>query len=98
MSADSTVDLLHFPPLEIARQFTILDWDLWEAIPPWEFLDLRWQKKNKKEVAPNIIASTEHFNHISDWVATKICLTENQQNRIKILKRFFEDLLTLPCI
>jgi len=90
LPVDTNIDIIYFPTIEIARQLTILEWNRWGAINPWEFLDLSWTKKNKNEAAPNIIAASDHFNNISDWVATKICFTENFRERVKILKRFID--------
>uniref|UniRef100_A0A6B2KXG8 Ras-GEF domain-containing protein n=1 Tax=Arcella intermedia TaxID=1963864 RepID=A0A6B2KXG8_9EUKA len=95
LPSDVNVNVMLFPPEEIARQITISEWKIWEAIKPWEFLDLKWQKPNKKELAPNILAFTERFNYINAWVATTVCLTENFKSRVKIIKRFIDIAMAL---
>lgn len=47
MLKDPSVDILACPPLEIAKQLTLIEWKMWSAIKPYEFLDLAWTKKDK---------------------------------------------------
>ena len=42
-------------PLEIARQLTIVEWDLYSRIVPKELLSLSWQKKDKELKSPNLL-------------------------------------------
>jgi len=65
---------------------------------PIEFLDLRWQKKNKRDLAPNIINMIDRFNYISSWVATTICTAENIKDRKRVLKRYIDITISLKQI
>ena len=38
---------------EIARQLTLIEWDMWSSIKPYEFLNLAWTKKDKASRAGN---------------------------------------------
>lgn len=44
---DPNVDILACPPLEVAKQLTLIEWKMWSSIKPYEFLDLAWTKKDK---------------------------------------------------
>ena len=56
---------LDIPPLEIARQLTIVEHDLFCQIQPKECLNCCWSGKRQKELAPNILNMIEHFNQVS---------------------------------
>lgn len=57
---------LQTPPEEFASQLTQLDIVTFRAIAPEELSSCAWSKKNKLEVAPNVVAFTRRFNHVSD--------------------------------
>lgn len=75
---------------ELARQWTLLDWHLWEAIKPWEFLNCNWNRKRKEELAPNIVALTKSFNRAAGWVSTLIVKTQTLKERVKVIKKFID--------
>jgi len=41
-------------PIEVARQLTILEYDIFKGIKPTEFLDQAWLKDDKLKQAPGI--------------------------------------------
>jgi len=74
---------------EIARQLTMVEWNIWKLIQPWECLNLAWtRKETAKTEAPNVLAMIERFNYVSGWVATTICNTEKTKDRVKIMRKF----------
>jgi hypothetical protein len=75
---------------EIARQLTLIEWDIWVKIQPWECLGLSWTKKNKETAAPNVLALINRFNVVSGWVATTICTLESVKKRTKAIGKFLE--------
>lgn len=49
----------------LARQFCIVEQQMYMAMPVAEFLSKRFSGRNKAEEAPNIIRSIAHFNSVS---------------------------------
>jgi len=80
--------LLDCHELEVARQITILTWDVWHAIKPWECLGLAWTKKGGK--AQHIEEMTRNFNYMSGWVTTTILVTPTLRGRVKFIKKFLD--------
>ncbi|KAL6078395.1 FtsK-like domain-containing protein [Balamuthia mandrillaris] len=73
----------------IAKDMTMLEWELFSAVEPREFLNHAWQKDDKQKRAPNICKLIDHFNHVSYWVATQI-LTKGNKDKASLLKRFIK--------
>lgn len=56
---------LQTPPEDFASQLTQLDIVTFRCIAPEELSSCAWSKKNKLEVAPNVVAFTRRFNHVN---------------------------------
>jgi son of sevenless-like protein len=63
--------VLAFHSEEIARQLTLIEFELFQKIKPWEFLGLQWNKKDKDLKAPNILAMIQRFNQVQKNSFTK---------------------------
>eukprot|EP01130_Rhizamoeba_saxonica_P003254 TRINITY_DN1390_c0_g1_i1.p1 TRINITY_DN1390_c0_g1~~TRINITY_DN1390_c0_g1_i1.p1 ORF type:complete len:956 (-),score=231.94 TRINITY_DN1390_c0_g1_i1:343-3210(-) len=87
---DRSAPLLEQNAEEIARQITMIEWEIWNDIKPWECLGLAWTSKDKEDKSPNILRMIERFNYVSGWVATVICTTENLKKRIKVTQKFVQ--------
>jgi hypothetical protein len=77
--------LLEIDPQEMARQITILDFLLFSAIQPREFLGLGWLKGDKDLRSPNIVKMTTWSNHIVSWLTTEILAHRDIKSRVKIM-------------
>jgi len=86
----SHLAFLAFHPEEIARQMTLIEWDLFKSIKPWECIGQSWAKKDKETKAPNILGMILRFNKVSMWVKNTIVQTENLKSRTEALTRFIE--------
>jgi RasGEF N-terminal motif/RasGEF domain len=65
-------DIFHVvEPVEIARQLTLVEFDLYKAIAPKELLNLNWMEDDKEERAPNVLVMIRWFNNISGWVSAR---------------------------
>ena len=73
-------------PKELARQMTLIERDLFGALQPWEFQELRFAKKDKS-LAPNVNAITQHFNRMSRWFAEEVLQVADLDERTRTLER-----------
>lgn len=58
-------DILRIAPEDFATQLTILDWPVFSSIQPDELTSCGWNKKNKLNVAPNVVTFSRRFNHVT---------------------------------
>jgi len=77
-------------PIEIARQMTLVDYNLCRAIEPMECLGLAWTKPDKEERASNLLQMIRRFNQVSKWVAVTIVSEANIKRRTKLLTHFID--------
>ncbi|KJE92340.1 hypothetical protein CAOG_03326 [Capsaspora owczarzaki ATCC 30864] len=74
--------------LEIARQITLVDYELFRAVEPVECLEQAWSKKDKLTRAPNVLAFIKRFNDLSLLVVSCIVLTPDIKARALVLRKF----------
>jgi len=84
----SSLDPLLVPPEDLASQLTLLDLPVFCAIQPEELISCKWNKKNKREIAPNIVAFISRFNHVSFWTVQEILRHEDLRSRTDTLAHF----------
>lgn len=80
-----TTDFLEWNPTEIARQITIIEYNIFRKITPKECFALGWNKKDKNIQSPNIVALIERFNVMSAWISTMIVREEVFKRRVALL-------------
>ncbi|KAL6050429.1 RasGEF domain containing protein [Balamuthia mandrillaris] len=80
--------LLDWHPTEIARQITLIEFDLFQRIQPKEFLNQSWNKQGREDKAPGICALIDRFNEMSMLMATSILLLEELDDRRAMLKKW----------
>lgn len=80
--------LLDFKALEIAKQMTLLDAELFQKIEIPEVLI--FAKDQCEEKSPNLNKFTEHFNKMSYWVRSKILMLTCAKEREKYVEKFIK--------
>ncbi|KAJ3436717.1 ras guanine nucleotide exchange factor i-related [Anaeramoeba flamelloides] len=73
---------------EIARQMTIIDFEIYCKIKPAELLNLAWSKPKLKHRSKNVIGLIHRFNDVSNWVASSIIRVDRIKKRAKQMIRF----------
>lgn len=81
------IRFLDLHPLEVARQITLIDFQIFRKIRAREYIQKAWLKNRK--FAPNVISLVENFNRMTFWVASEIVLAKDDQ-RLLTLHRFIE--------
>eukprot|EP00041_Stephanoeca_diplocostata_P032407 m.1037421 g.1037421 ORF g.1037421 m.1037421 type:complete len:369 (-) comp24143_c0_seq10:104-1210(-) len=89
------LSVLDTPPLSLAQQITLLDFEAFEQIGPEELRGEAWTKKNKCELAPHVIGFTRRFNDVSYWVITEILRHDELSQRARCLSHF---IYTAKCL
>eukprot|EP00004_Rigifila_ramosa_P014937 TRINITY_DN343_c0_g1_i1.p1 TRINITY_DN343_c0_g1~~TRINITY_DN343_c0_g1_i1.p1 ORF type:complete len:1009 (-),score=276.87 TRINITY_DN343_c0_g1_i1:65-2644(-) len=75
---------------EIAKQMTLADFSLYQALQPVELLNQSWNKEKLRYRAPNLLALIDRFNSIGAWVSSIICWEESFELRRKKMKRVYQ--------
>ncbi|KAJ3015789.1 UNVERIFIED_CONTAM: hypothetical protein HDU68_012566 [Siphonaria sp. JEL0065] len=85
---DIRLNILDIDPLELARQLTLIEAELFVNIKPREFLDMAWMKDNKEIKSPNITKMVHWSNHVVQWLASEILsVKENHKVRSQVFER-----------
>lgn len=87
--------ILDFDPLEMARQFTIIESKLYCSIQPEELLALEWTKKTGSK-AVNVRAMSTLSNDLANLVADTILNLEDAKKRAVIIKQWVK--IAMKCL
>lgn len=74
-------------PLELARQLTLIESQMFRAIPKDEYLNKGF---NNPELAPYMNTLIKRFNDVTAWIAQEILNRDNLKERTNVLARFLE--------
>uniref|UniRef100_A0A0N5AE61 PH domain-containing protein n=1 Tax=Syphacia muris TaxID=451379 RepID=A0A0N5AE61_9BILA len=83
-------DLLTLHPLEIGRQLTLIEFDLYRAIKPIELVGLAWTKSDKDRRSPQLLRLIDHSTKLTYWVAKSIVETPSLEERVEMVSRVLE--------
>jgi hypothetical protein len=74
-------------PTEIARQLTLMEYEIYCSIAPSECLNQGWTRATKHDTSPHIMAMIEHFNIVTRWLAIEILAPEDVHDRAAAMHR-----------
>ncbi|EEC07895.1 RAL guanine nucleotide exchange factor with PH domain and SH3 binding motif (RALGPS), putative, partial [Ixodes scapularis] len=81
-------DVLKVDTEDFATQLTLLDRDVFRKIRPEELTSCGWNKRNKMAIAPNVVAFTCRFNHVSLWVVREVLRGRTARHRAELVSHF----------
>lgn len=88
-------DLLTMSADDIARQLTLIEFEIYSKIQTSEFINQAWAKEKTRHLAPNIRAAIDRFNLITKWVCTVILKEEKIRSRTKVMSKLIKVAKTL---
>nr|XP_060491428.1 ras-specific guanine nucleotide-releasing factor 2 isoform X3 [Panthera onca] len=74
--------------MELAEQITLLDHIIFRSIPYEEFLGQGWMKLDKNERTPYIMKTSQHFNDMSNLVASQIMNYADISSRANAIEKW----------
>ncbi|KAM6149114.1 LOW QUALITY PROTEIN: ras-specific guanine nucleotide-releasing factor 2 [Erethizon dorsatum] len=74
--------------MELAEQITLLDHIVFRSIPYEEFLGQGWMKLDKSERTPSIMKTSQHFNDMSNLVASQIMNHADVSSRASAIEKW----------
>uniref|UniRef100_A0A673LPR3 Ras protein-specific guanine nucleotide-releasing factor 2a n=1 Tax=Sinocyclocheilus rhinocerous TaxID=307959 RepID=A0A673LPR3_9TELE len=74
--------------MELAEQITLLDHIVFRNIPYEEFLGQGWMKMDKNERTPYIMKTSQHFNDMSNLVASQIMAHADVSSRAASIEKW----------
>jgi hypothetical protein len=82
--------VLKWHPEEIARQLTLLEYELYRRVQLPELMNQNWTRAAAHELSPNLTTLIAHFNRISQWVQTTILRHIDAKLRARLVTHFVE--------
>ncbi|KAI8802580.1 ras guanine nucleotide exchange factor domain-containing protein [Cladochytrium replicatum] len=80
--------LMELDPVEVARQLTLLESQIFYRIQPFELMNQEWAKTVGTSMAVNVKEMASLSTKMTGWVAETIVLEKDLKKRAAILKNF----------
>jgi len=92
---DDWPEILCYHPIEIARQLTLIEFNLYRSVKPSELVDLAWTREDKDKRSPNLLKMVRHTTNFTRYLEKMIVETDNIDERVSIMHRVLEILIVL---
>jgi hypothetical protein len=86
----AVLHVLKWHPEEIARQLTLLEYELYRRVQLPELMNQNWTRAAAHELSPNLTTLIAHFNRISQWVQTTILRHIDAKLRARLVAHFVD--------